>query len=236
MNLLHEELPLFSLRPRVPVAEFFSRCIEIAEENGWAVDRRAQDVEQLNVHVGGARGTLPLVRMVEATIDADRLVVDVVFDGGPGEYERYVPAAKAECRRLLQAYNRRHGTNLRVGVPRRGPVFDSQFVDRGKLLYAQEKFDAAVHELAVGEGDVRTRLQDAATTLAVVQPSDLPPPLDVHLKWVREKLTSREPRFDGQSRLSATLGAMQNATGRGIAERIVQIRNLIHEVLASVPQ
>ena len=97
-------------------------------------------------------------------------------------------------------------------------------------LYALEKLAAAVHCLAVGPGDVRSRLWDAFLSFHPLTEDDLPAELRPDYRWVLHELTKREPQYQVwcspsqslvmEGRVPANLRRMRNSTGSKIAERI----------------
>ena len=94
------------------------------------------------------------------------------------------------------------------------------------LSYACEKFGLAVHALAVGPGDVRSRLRTAFMEFSAVQEKDIPDGLIEDFRWIVQELTKREPRID-EGRLDATLFRMQNRTGTKIAKRICDLSSCL---------
>lgn len=103
-----------------------------------------------------------------------------------------------------------------------------------QLIYAAEKFSMAVYRLAIGPGDVRSRLREAFDEFHPVQSSLLPEDIKKEYDWIFEQLTKRERRFERDSRLDATLYRMWNSTGVKIAERIVKLKRSIDELLESM--
>lgn len=93
--------------------------------------------------------------------------------------------------------------------------------------YALEKLNQAVRLLAIGEGDVRSRLNEAYLVFHPVQERDFPDHLKKDWMWICEQLTRFEPPYEGRGRVEYTLSKIQNRTGRKIAERIV---TLYHEL------
>ncbi len=88
-----------------------------------------------------------------------------------------------------------------------------------RLSYSLEKFDQAVYLLAVGPGDVRSRLKRAYIEFWAVQEKDIPGDLLEDFRWIKKELTKREP-VAKEGSVIATLEKMQNRTGVKIAERI----------------
>ena len=101
----------------------------------------------------------------------------------------------------------------------------------GQLIYASEKFAMAIYRLAIGPGDVRSRLRDAFYEVHPVQSSLLPDGIRQEYDWILEQLTKCEPRFERDSRLDATLSKMRNNTGTKIAKRIVELKRRIDDLL-----
>jgi hypothetical protein len=99
----------------------------------------------------------------------------------------------------------------------------------GDPLYALEKFAVAVHTLATGPGDVRSRLHDAFLAFHPVGEADLPADLREDYRLVRERLSRHDARHRREGRLAGTLGRMQNRTGVTLAERIVYIHDRLRE-------
>jgi hypothetical protein len=90
---------------------------------------------------------------------------------------------------------------------------------------ASEKTKAALHRLAVGEGDVRQRLKSAYWVLCQLSETDLPPELQNNLHSIKKELTRFGPETgpDGEIYKKAvdhTMSRIQNRTGRKIAEKI----------------
>lgn len=90
-------------------------------------------------------------------------------------------------------------------------------------LYAKEKLSRALEIMATHPGDIRQRLRAAAAEVMLVPQAGLPSyeNVDEDIRWIQEQLSRREPRFEGQARISATLHGMRTKRGIKIAERIV---------------
>ena len=89
----------------------------------------------------------------------------------------------------------------------------------------------AAYVLAIGPGDVRSRLKDAYYSLALVQQEHLPPELRKDFEWVMKSLTKPKARHSQESDLDMTLHYMQNRTGARIAQRILYIQTRLQEFL-----
>ncbi len=105
--------------------------------------------------------------------------------------------------------------------------------------YALEKFGVAVRHLAIGPGDVRSRLWPAYLKFHVLQVHHIPEDLRADFERVNNELTKREPQdkvwseseqdYVPEGRVPANLRRMRNSTGAKIAKRIYRI-NLRLEV------
>jgi len=101
-----------------------------------------------------------------------------------------------------------------------------------KYSYAIEKFSDACRCLAVGKGDVRSRLYPAFECLIVIAmdpEKNLPPELAEDFRWVMKQLTRHpEPPHPlgpewQEGDVKYTLGRIYNKTGARIASRIWDI-------------
>jgi len=235
-ELLREQLPETYLRPYVEVDQFFERCEAIAHEAGFRIDRRREfagpGYDQLNLYLGAGERDLPMLRMVSSPSLSDRLKVDVVAEWkSPGPaYEEYLETLKHSYLILFREYGDKHGRRLRLGVPRRAPRFDPTTVGCNRISYALEKLNSVMHTLTVGQGDARDRLKSASWNLLVLRADDLPVPLDRHWTWIMKKLTAREPRYQGEGSVEASLAQMRNSTASQIAERILKVHNALREI------
>jgi hypothetical protein len=94
--------------------------------------------------------------------------------------------------------------------------------------YAHQKLTLAVHSLAVGAGDVRSRLRDAFLILHVIHEQDFPDSLKNQWRWIKLQVTKFGPREDEighiyQGSIDNTLGRIKNSTGTKIAAAIVAL-------------
>lgn len=109
-------------------------------------------------------------------------------------------------------------------------------------VYSLGKLSDVAHALAVGEGDVRSRLRQAAPTIFSVVPAMVPSSCDVRQKiqWVHVALT-RYPPADYELMLpperreaayEPTLRRIQNRTGAKIAGELfgawLDLQSLVH--------
>lgn len=101
--------------------------------------------------------------------------------------------------------------------------------------YAEEKFLEAVQALTLGGGDIKQRLKDAYGCFHPVTDSDLPEHLKADFEWIKAQLLTKPPLVAQESQtivsgsLEQTLHLMQRTTGIRIAERIVYLRDKLHE-------
>ena len=111
-------------------------------------------------------------------------------------------------------------TNMHRKTPGRSPK------------YALEKLAAAVHSLAVGPGDVRSRLYSAFVDIFILAPEDFPPSFRRQYRSIRYQLSKREAR-GREGRVVATLSRMRNSTGTAIARKIVDLYYRLDDYLDS---
>lgn len=233
MNLLEIPLPELRLRVRTAPDAFFDQCEAIARAKGWGVDRRrayaGPGFDQLNLHLGTTGPRYPMLRMTAGPKTGRTLKLDAVarWTARPVQYDEYLNVARIAYKVLLDAYRETHGVALRLGIPRRPEALDRTTFDCGRISYAAEKFEGLCRTLAVGKGDARERLIDTFTTIHVVEPDDLPPPLRQHLARVYEQMTEREPRHQYEGSVEATVRTMKNATAAQILERLVDLADAI---------
>jgi len=97
--------------------------------------------------------------------------------------------------------------------------------------YADEKLSNAVRILAIGEGDVRSRLLNAFREFYTLRPEHLPPSLQADYNWIINELTKREPQNEWERAVWATDGSVRanlrrmiNRTGSRIARKICDLQ------------
>lgn len=90
-------------------------------------------------------------------------------------------------------------------------------------IYARSRLGDAIAILASHPGDIRQRLKIAANEVLLIPMVGLPTFENVarDILWIQTRLTSHDPRFEGQGRLAATLYGMRSATAATIVERIL---------------
>jgi hypothetical protein len=114
-----------------------------------------------------------------------------------------------------------------------------------RLSYARAKLEVAVWKLAIGTGDIKSRLADAFYELAVLRETDFPSDLRDEWKQIISELTSGKMQYDITVKngrlvkapvgsLHSTLRFMQKSRAKNIAEQIwvldskLRVQNEIH--------
>jgi hypothetical protein len=101
--------------------------------------------------------------------------------------------------------------------------------------YAEEKFSEAIRTLTLGGGDIKERLKEAYGCFRPVTVADLPAHLKADYEWIKAQLLAKPPLVAQESEtivsgsLEQTLHLMRRKTGTKIAERIVYLRDKLHE-------
>lgn len=108
----------------------------------------------------------------------------------------------------------------------------------GPAWYAHQLLSQTVDSLAVGPGDVRSRLLNAYQIFHPLTPEHLPEHLRDDFKWVMNQLTSRDPRTNSvgdvfKSNVQVSLEHMKNSTGAKIAERLLRLHYAIESYVKS---
>lgn len=109
-----------------------------------------------------------------------------------------------------------------------------------KYHYARGKFGTAIRLLAIGKGDVRSRLYSAFLEFSPIQPErDLPGDLHDDYDWIMAQLTKygydppsywQEMGIPYEGDVQATLKRIRRNTGAKIAERIYDIHLHLQEM------
>jgi hypothetical protein len=236
MDLLHEELPELSLTIDAPVETFFDHCETLATMYRWRIYRQRHNDgsihDRIDLHLTDDDPGYPTLRMVADPGKPHRLKLDVIdsWNAHPVEYDEYLSIAHESFAILFAAYQDTHNRRLRLGVPKRAPRFDMNAVDCNQIRYAAEKFCDLERSLATGEGDARVRLINAFSIFHVIQPDDLPQPLDKHLEWVYRSINRRPARHRMEGSVEATLRTMRNSTAADILGRVLDIADAISKV------
>ncbi|HCU01440.1 TPA: hypothetical protein DIC62_01415 [Candidatus Nomurabacteria bacterium] len=98
-----------------------------------------------------------------------------------------------------------------------------------KYNYTREKLNNAVYELAVGPGDVRSRLLEAFQKCWFLTEDSFPEELRSDWSWINKEMNKFGPLRDkkGEIRTDAidnTMARIKNATGVKIAYEIYELR------------
>lgn len=93
--------------------------------------------------------------------------------------------------------------------------------------HAYERFYLALEQLATAPGDVRSRLERAYSHLDGLLLRELPGDLRTDFEWIKRMLTRREPRWEDDNRIKASLARMRNSTGVKIAKRILKLKETL---------
>jgi len=100
------------------------------------------------------------------------------------------------------------------------------------LHYIYIKLNDTVHSLATSEGNIKLRLQYAASThlpFVFSKIEALPNDLKSKLKVIEKSLTNKEPTFNEQSTIEATMYRMHKKTASKIAENIWELNRMLLE-------
>ena len=103
---------------------------------------------------------------------------------------------------------------------------------QGLHSYALEKLEAAVRALAIGPGDVRSRLWDAFMVFNPLKEAHFPDNLKSDYRWVMSQLTKYGPEGEGKRKkgsVQVSLSRMRNSTGVEIAKRLLYLRDRLRE-------
>ena len=104
------------------------------------------------------------------------------------------------------------------------------------MKYALEKLSEAVFELAVGEGDIKSRLRSVFPLLSVISKGDFPD--DLQNKWesIISRLTKKESVNSGseydEGNYEATIIRMHKKTAVNIAKDILDIHSRLESYVS----
>ncbi|MBI1323371.1 hypothetical protein GC170_09310 [bacterium] len=96
----------------------------------------------------------------------------------------------------------------------------------GSMQYVQFQLQLAIRMLALGPGDIRSRLLDAYYPLHTIQKEDLPPHLQKDWQWITKQFIRFGPVKDQTGKVwigvvEHTMRKIRNNTGVKIVERII---------------
>ena len=108
----------------------------------------------------------------------------------------------------------------------------------GPSVYADQVLTRAIRILAVGSGDVRSRLLTAYSDFNALTPLHFPEGLRQDFEWVTQQLTKRGPKLghDGEVKKGSVEWTLQNircTTGVKIAQRLVFLQEAVERYVRS---
>ena len=98
-----------------------------------------------------------------------------------------------------------------------------------QVHYPLEKFREAVHDLATGTGDVRSRLLVAYGRFWHLTTDRFPSSMRRDVAWIRRQLTQGTP-IGNRDRVRTALARMRNTTGAKIAKRIFRVYDSLSQM------
>ena len=107
-------------------------------------------------------------------------------------------------------------------------------IDPALMQRASELLSEAVMDLAIGPGDVRSRLIVAAGPLRMVPAEGLPQDLRAEWESIVTDLSSRERTSPYESEVGHTVSRMKNKTGAKIAEQIVSLHAKLEILIGNI--
>lgn len=93
--------------------------------------------------------------------------------------------------------------------------------------YVLTKFEAAVDCLAVGAGDVRSRLVDASISLDLIEADDLPPHTRRRYRTLQRRLTKFQSTYSKRGDVEESCRRMNLVTGVRLARIVVEIKDAL---------
>lgn len=100
------------------------------------------------------------------------------------------------------------------------------------ISYAFGKFSAAYYQLAIGPGEIKSRLLAASDEFWAVDPEMLPFEIKINIDWIRDQLM-RFPSIRDEGEIAATIRRIQRCTCVEIAKRVVLIYSLLESELSA---
>lgn len=98
------------------------------------------------------------------------------------------------------------------------------------ITYAFGKFSEAFYQLAIGMGDIKSRLLAASDKFWAVDPEMLPPHIKKEMIWVQNQLMRFSP-VGNEGEVKATIRRIHRSTCVKIAERVIYIYSLLESEL-----
>ena len=131
---------------------------------------------------------------------------------------RALDQTRGMCSRLLGVFCRANGDTARCSSL--GPFIQEE----SGMSYALEKLGLAIGEMAVGEGDVKSRLRVAYKHMSAISEQDFPEHLQKDWRSIMDRLTGREPECD-EGRFKATMHRMHKKSASRIAADVVDLHS-----------
>ncbi|MGA7724379.1 MAG: hypothetical protein WCA95_03805 [Opitutaceae bacterium] len=105
-----------------------------------------------------------------------------------------------------------------------------------EYIYARSKLGEAVEALAIGEGDVRSRIVAAMLAASALTEFDFPEELRADWEWIIRETTKAGPAIGAygivyQDAVQRTMFRMRRTTGVKIAKRIVALYHKVGRVV-----
>jgi hypothetical protein len=94
--------------------------------------------------------------------------------------------------------------------------------------YVQQKLTLVIHGLAIGKGDIRSRLNDTYQIFHSLTVNDFPPKLQSEWEWILKKINSKSPIINHKGdviigSVENSLKGMRNSTAQKIAIKILKL-------------
>lgn len=100
------------------------------------------------------------------------------------------------------------------------------------ITYAFGKFSEAYYQLAIGPGDIKSRLLAASNKFWAVDPEMLPSEIKENFDWIRDQLM-RFPAIKDEGEVIATIKRIHRSSCVKIAERVVLVYSLLESELST---
>jgi hypothetical protein len=106
----------------------------------------------------------------------------------------------------------------------------------GPSYYANQLLAETVDMLAIGPGDVRSRLLDAYAVFHPLTTNHFPDHLRTEFEWVMKQLTKRKPYLDSDGQIikgsvQVSIESMRNSTGVKIARKLLELHYALEDYI-----
>lgn len=104
--------------------------------------------------------------------------------------------------------------------------------------YTREKMRNTVYELAIGSGDVRSRLREAFSKCWILSEENFPKELRNDWSWIKKEMNKYGPRRNSEREVRVdaidnTMSKIKNKTGVKIARKIYDLKCGIEDYIDS---